>query len=105
MWHETLRALIDQGTWADHDVEALLRYVSAVATARVMRAEATAAPWSTGSTGQLVAHPGWRVAADADRDAARYAADMLLTPAARKRAGVLAPAQSLDVSGLRIEAL
>jgi len=101
LWQDTLRALVAQGTWEDQDTEALLRYVAAVSTARTMRAAATAKPWTEGSTGQLVAHPGFKVAADADRDAARYAADLLLTPAARKRAGVQpATGSSLDVAGI-----
>lgn len=100
LWQDTLRALVGQGTWEDQDTEALLRYVAAVSTARTMRAAATATPWTEGSTGQLVAHPGFKVSADADRDAARYAADLLLTPAARKRAGVQAPgAGGIDVGG------
>src|SRR3954447_22908411 len=93
LWADTVRALIAQGTWAgDHDREALHRYVTAVRTAHVMRAAAECQPLVKGSTGQVVAHPGFRVAAEADRDAARYAADLLLTPAARKRAGVVAHA-------------
>jgi len=99
IWIEALRALIAQRTWANHDGEALRRYVSAVRTAQVMREAAEAHPWVKGSTGQLVAHPGFRVAAEADRDAARYGSDLLLTPAARKRAGVTAHASdgALDV--------
>ena len=88
VWRQTARWLDEQGTLEDSDGEALRRYCSAVSTARAMRAAAHAEPWTTGSTGQLVPHPGWRLAAEADRDAARYAGDLLLTPAARKRAGI-----------------
>lgn len=88
LWNLTWRALMAQGTWQPSDVEALARYVAAVQTARTMRTAAQDRPWVEGSTGQLVAHPGWKVAADADRDAHRYAEALLLTPASRRRAGV-----------------
>jgi P27 family predicted phage terminase small subunit len=86
LWRDVQAALREQRTWTDSDAGALHRYVAAVQTARTMREAAAAQPWTEGSTGQLVPHPAWKVAADADRDAARYAADLLLTPAARKRA-------------------
>lgn len=86
VWRDVQAALREQRTWTDSDAGALHRYVVAVMTARHMRAAAACEPWTAGSTGQLVAHPGFKLAADADRDAARFAADLLLTPAARKRA-------------------
>ena len=53
--------------------------------ARTARQAAEAEPFVEGSKGQLVAHPGLRVAAEAERDACRYAGALLLTPEARKR--------------------
>src|SRR4051794_24620657 len=101
LWRDTWRALDAQGTWQPHDVAALARYVRAEQTARAMRAVAREAPFTTGSTGQLVPHPGWKVAAEADRDAAQRAAELLLTPAARKRAGLAGPSvPELDVGDL-----
>jgi len=86
LWRDVQAHLREQRTWTDADAGALHRYCLAVQTARVMRTAAEAEPWTTGSTGQLVAHPALKLAAEADRDAARYAGDLLLTPAARKRA-------------------
>ena len=70
-----------------------------------MRTAAHAEPWVTGSTGQLKEHPGWKVAAEADRDAACYAVDLLLTPVARKRAGITAgssPTEDFDLAALGV---
>ncbi len=97
IWRETERALDVQGTYDPvTDREALKRYCNAVSTAKRMRTDAQAEPWVTGSAGQIAPHPGWRLAAEANRDAARYAADLLLTPTARKRAGITAGAADSD---------
>jgi hypothetical protein len=42
-------------------------------------------------TSTIVAHPGLRVAAEAERDAARYAQALLLTPESRKRHNIEPP--------------
>jgi phage terminase small subunit len=39
------------------------------------------------SQGQLVPHPAVRIAREAERDAAEYARDLLLTPRSRRTAG------------------
>lgn len=85
IWRASQRQLRDQGTWQDTDAPLLEAYVRAVELARVSRTAAEAEPFVAGSKDQLVAHPGLKVAAEADRDAARYAAALLLTPEARRR--------------------
>ena len=85
VWRATQRHLRAQGTWTDTDAPLLESYVRSVALARSSRATAHHEPFVKGSRGQLVAHPGLKVAAEAERDAARYAAALLLTPQARKR--------------------
>ena len=85
LWRAAVRHLKRQGTWQDTDAPLLEAYVKSVVTARKARALADAEPFVTGSRGQLVPHPGLKLAADAQRDACRYATTLLLTPEARKR--------------------
>jgi phage terminase small subunit len=68
----------------------LERYVVAVARARDARAELErhGSLTAVGSQGQPVPHPAVRIAREAERDAAEYARDLLLTPRARRAAGV-----------------
>ena len=85
LWLRAQRHLRAQGTWQDADAPLLESYVRAVETSRTCRVVASGQPFVEGSQGQPVAHPGLKVAAEADRDACRYAAALLLTPEARKR--------------------
>ena len=88
LWITTQRHLRAQGTWKDADAPLLESFVRAVALARTARAAAADEPFVPGSKGQLVPHPGLKVAAEADATACRYAGALLLTPQARQRAGV-----------------
>jgi P27 family predicted phage terminase small subunit len=92
LWHQTQRQLRRQGSWQDTDREALERYVRAVTLYRSARVAAESEPFVEGSKGQLVAHPGMKLAREAAQDAHRYAEALLLTPEARKRHGIEAPA-------------
>ena len=74
-----------QGTWRDTDAPLLEAYVRSLVLARQARAEVASSPFTEGSRGQLVAHPGVKIASDAERDAERYARALLLTPEARAR--------------------
>jgi P27 family predicted phage terminase small subunit len=91
LWYGLQRHLREQGTWQPSDLGALERYVRAVLRADRARAELEQAGSLTtaGSQGQPVAHPALRIAREAERDAAEYARDLLLTPAARRRAGIV----------------
>ena len=66
---------------------ALERYIRALfrasAARAVIKAEGLTA---TGSMGQPVPHPALKVAREAERDAAEYARDLLLTPRSRRTA-------------------
>jgi hypothetical protein len=42
-------------------------------------------PFIPGSKGQLIAHPGYKLSRDAERDAQVFAESPLLTPQMRKR--------------------
>lgn len=95
LWLRVQRQLRDQGTWQDTDAPLLESYTRAVALARSARLAAAEEPFVEGSKGQLVAHPGLKVAAEAERDACRFATALLLTPEARKRHDVT-PAESGD---------
>ncbi len=91
LWRRVQRHLREQGTWQDTDAELLEAYVRTVTIARTARQAAGSTPFVEGSKGQLVAHPGLKVAAEAERDAVRYAGALLLTPEARKRHEVKPP--------------
>jgi P27 family predicted phage terminase small subunit len=95
-WRASLKALRDQGTWQDSDRDALERYCRAVSRARGARALlASERLIAEGSQGQPVPHPAIRIAREAERDAAEYARDVLLTPRSRRIAGV-AESSSLE---------
>lgn len=85
LWLSVQRHLRRQGTWEDADAPLLEAYVRCVTIARQARAEADREPFVEGSKGQPVAHPGLKVASEAERDACRYASALLLTPEARRR--------------------
>lgn len=78
-----------QGSWQASDRDALERYVRAVERARaaleIVEREGMTAE---GASGQPVTHPALRIAREAERDAAEYARDLLLTPRARRLAGL-----------------
>ena len=90
LWNGVQRALREQGTFQDSDAGALERYVRALDRAIVARAELAkhGKLTATGSQGQPVPHPLLRVARESERDAHEYAEALLLTPRARRRAGV-----------------
>jgi P27 family predicted phage terminase small subunit len=94
LWAAAQRHLRAQETWADTDGPLLESYVRAVCLARSARRAADTNPFVEGSKGQLVAHPGLKVAAEAERDACRYATELLLTPGARKRHEIKAPEEA-----------
>jgi P27 family predicted phage terminase small subunit len=89
LWSATLKALRDQGSWQHSDRGALERYVRAMLRAADARAVAERDGLiAAGGRGQPIAHPALRIARDAERDAAEYARDLLLTPRARRLAGI-----------------
>lgn len=96
LWNRVLRELRDQGTWQASDVGCLERYVRAALRARAAREVVDRDGLiAEGGRGQPIAHPALRIARDSERDAAEYARDLLLTPRARRLAGV-AETSSMD---------
>jgi len=99
LWRDTRNALQEQGDWIDSDAQALERYVRACERARLARdgiprdEDGRLVLTAPGSKGQIVQHPNVKTAREAERDAADYAAALLLTPAARKRADVRPPVE------------
>ena len=91
LWTRVQHDLRRQGTWTKSDRDALERYVRAAARARHARVELDrhGSLTAVGSQGQPVPHPAVRIAREAERDAAEYARDLLLTPRARRAAGVM----------------
>lgn len=83
------RDLREQGTWSA-TAEALLdALVANVTLAQQARHAADREPFVEGGRGHgVVAHPGLKVAADAEASALRLARELLLSPAALKRAGL-----------------
>ena len=100
LWASTQRHLRAQETFEDADAPLLESYVRAVCLSRTAREAAAEQPFVEGSKGQLVAHPGLRVAAEAERDACRYASALLLTPEARRRHEIKAPQEGGDLAFL-----
>lgn len=94
LWFTTQRALKRQLTWQDTDAPLLERYVRAAQRARDARKAAQRTPYVKGSAGQLTAHPGMRLAREAEKDQHEYAAALILTPEARKRHGIEPPIES-----------
>ncbi len=85
LWQSAQRHLRRQGTWQDADAPLLEAYVRSVVVARKARQASDAEPFVAGSRGQVVPHPGLKVAAEAEAAALRYGTALLLTPEARKR--------------------
>lgn len=95
LWRLTIEQLEAQGTWQTSDVPALERYIRATELARQAREALPRDPvtglaklTSKGSQHQLVPHPNIKTCREATRDANDYARELLLTPAARRRAQV-----------------
>ncbi len=88
VWKVAQNQLREQGSWRRVDTELLAVYCRNMALARESRACAAAKPFVAGSKGQPVAHPGLKVAAEAEAAALRSATALLLTPESRKRHGV-----------------
>ncbi len=89
LWLETIHALKAQGTWRDEDVPLLASYTHSVLTANQARRTLEEEGLTTQTKdGRAVAHPLIRVAREAEADARAAATALLLTPAARRRAGV-----------------
>lgn len=77
-----------QGTWQDTDDAILGQYASSAVRASEYRKAAEAEPWVEGSKKQLVPHPAFKISRDLELDALKYATALLLTPKARKSAGL-----------------
>ncbi len=94
LWQVTIEQLTEQGTWQASDVPALERYIRASERARLAREglprdrDGRVLMTTKGSQHQLVQHPNIKTCREAERDANDYAKELLLTPAARRRAQV-----------------
>jgi len=99
------RQLQEQGTWQRSDADALERYVHAIVrSAQAREIVAREGLTALGGRDQPVAHPAVRIARDAERDAAEYARDLLLTPRARRLAGLMeTSAMDDELAGLLAE--
>lgn len=75
------------------------RYVRCLSRARKFYAQAEAKPWATGSMGQQVAHPAFKLAREAEQDAHRYAEALYLTPKSAREAGLTeaVPGEHADI--------
>src|SRR6188472_2156817 len=88
VWLQAQHQLRTQGTWKPADRDLLEQYTRAVVLARQARLDAAERPVVEGSAGQPVPSPSTKIARDAEADARAAAADLLLSPASRRRAGV-----------------
>ena len=99
-WRHTRSELQAQGTWKDSDAPLLERYVRQVERARQARKNIPEDGTTRGSQGQLVEHPAIKTVREAERDAHKYATDLLLTPASRKaQAGSSLDDEFADILG------
>jgi len=105
VWRIALAELQLVGSWTPATAPLLALYVRALQTARLARDRIArrfeergeaAAYFALGSTGQVVAHVDLGVARAAEADAAAYAAALLLSPAARRRAAVAQAGDAFD---------
>ncbi|MDQ3933416.1 MAG: P27 family phage terminase small subunit [Actinomycetota bacterium] len=84
----TLKALQEQGTWRDHDIELLNDYVRRSQDARQFRAAVTEeGRFQSSQSGRIFAHPGIDKERDARRDVQTLRDALVLTPDARKKHG------------------
>ena len=95
IWRETYTFLVESDLWDDVTAPILDLYVTALARARDARLVSLEDPFVEGSKGQLVRHPAYQVAREAEQDAHKYAESLLLTPAARRRLKVTAAQEEL----------
>ena len=97
---DTVRQLRQQGTGAEGGTPLVESYTRAVCLARSARRLAGAESIVAGSRGQPVANPLLKVAAEAELRAARYAAELLLTPKSRAAAGIEVKTADDDLAAL-----
>ena len=101
LWKRTQRALREQGTWQDATDPPLLEaWVRAVVLARSARALADREPIVAGSRGQPVANPLLKVAAESEARAMKYASELVLTPASRRKHGIEVKTADDDLAAL-----
>lgn len=91
LWSSAQHQLREQG-WRDTDASLLAQFVRSVRTAAIAREQLSEEGiTSTTRDGRPTAHPCVKIAREAESDARAAAADLLLTPASRRRAGVGEP--------------
>ena len=91
LWSSAQHQLREQG-WRDTDASLLAQFVRSVRTAAIAREQLSQEGiTSTTRDGRPTAHPCVKIAREAESDARAAAADLLLTPASRRRAGVGEP--------------
>lgn len=83
----TLTALREQGTWRDHDLDLLDRYVRREQDARRFRAARESTGDFQQAKARVYAHPAIDKERDALRDVQSLADALVITPDARKRHG------------------
>jgi P27 family predicted phage terminase small subunit len=99
IWLETQEHLEKQHIWEESDAATLERYVRCLVRAKTAR-NAVESQFVEGSMGQMVAHPGLKLAREAERDAHVYAESLLLTPQMRKRHEITARDTADDLEKL-----
>jgi phage terminase small subunit len=88
IYRESKKELKEQETWTEVNAPLLESYVRSLVVARGAREERGGHLTTEGSMGQIVEHPLIKVERQAYLDAKQYAVELLLSPAARKRAEV-----------------
>lgn len=92
LWSSAQHQLRDQGAFLNTDASLLAQFVRSVRTAAIAREQLSEEGiTSTTRDGRPAPHPCVKIAREAESDARAAAADLLLTPASRRRAGVGEP--------------
>lgn len=87
VWDAGKADLEGRGEWDETSAALLERFVLNLQEADNALAQAAAEPFTAGSMGQVVAHPGFGVSKGCEAAALSAARQLCLTPATRSRAG------------------
>lgn len=87
VWNHARGVLEDRGDFDETAASLLERFVLNLMEAENALKQASAEPFTAGSMGQVVAHPGFAVSKGCEQAALAAARQLMLTPATRPKGG------------------
>lgn len=87
VWNAAREQLEERGDWDETAAALLERFVLNLMEAENALKQASAEPFTAGSQGQMVAHPGFGVAKGCEQAALSAARQLMLTPATKPKGG------------------